>query len=256
MELNDTERMRTHGTRLQKVCRDGAEATFADTLIEVRYVLGSPSGCWPRRLLTYCVFMQALSEMELDVEYKTARQNTIVRTSSTQVLLHAADGAKPVTIDVSSHDVTQVVMRRAQDAGAGLPPEDDTAIYNVRLTVTTPSLTNAGRKAGKFTTETDVLIEVHPEWAPVGAARFRMLVENQLFVGSRFHCVIPDFIVQFGMHADPHVGLQWSMPIMDDPPLQPNVQGTLAFVSTGPHTRCCALFANLGDNSKPGKWSQ
>lgn len=132
---------------------------------------------------------------------------------------------------------------------------DNTAAYYVRITLTTPSMTSADKKAGKSTTHTEVLLEVHPEWAPFGAARFRMLVENQFFVGSSFHCAIPGFILQFGLHADPQTGYQWRMPIADEDEAvlrQSNTEGTVAFVSTGPNTRCCALVVNMCDNSKPG----
>merc|ERR1711907_701886 len=45
-------------------------------------------------------------------------------------------------------------------------------------------------KQGKF------VVEVFPGWAPLGAARFRDLVESNFFKGARFFRVIDNFMAQ------------------------------------------------------------
>eukprot|EP00913_Durusdinium_trenchii_P000054 g50.t1 len=62
-----------------------------------------------------------------------------------------------------------------------------------------------------------VVLEMHPEWAPVGVERFKQLVESGFYSNARFHRVIPDFIAQVGIAADPAVYAKWgNSPIKDD----------------------------------------
>ena len=56
----------------------------------------------------------------------------------------------------------------------------------------------------KFDVETDdgeqsFTIKVNSEWAPIGAARFKELVEAKFYDDTRFFRVIPTFMVQFGL---------------------------------------------------------
>ena len=38
-------------------------------------------------------------------------------------------------------------------------------------------------------------IECYPEWAPLGVAQFREIIETKIWTGARFFRVIPDFMV-------------------------------------------------------------
>src|SRR5438270_5967140 len=62
-----------------------------------------------------------------------------------------------------------------------------------------------------------VLIEVTRAEAPIGADRFYNLVKAKYFDGARFFRVIPNFMAQFGIAADPAVTKVWDVPIKDDP---------------------------------------
>src|SRR5208282_2523289 len=88
------------------------------------------------------------------------------------------------------------------------------------------------------TTKGDFVVQVTRAWAPLGADRFYNLVVNQFFDEAAFFRVVPNFIVQFGLSADPAVNRVWrSANIKDDPVTQSNKAGTLTFATAGPHTR-------------------
>jgi peptidyl-prolyl cis-trans isomerase A (cyclophilin A) len=96
-----------------------------------------------------------------------------------------------------------------------------------------------------------VVIEVTRADAPVGADRFYNLVKANYFEGVRFFRVIPGFMAQFGLAADPAVSKTWDVPIQDDPVKTSNVRGAVTFAATGaPNSRSTQLFINFGDNSR------
>ncbi|HWR35576.1 MAG TPA: peptidylprolyl isomerase, partial [Clostridia bacterium] len=92
------------------------------------------------------------------------------------------------------------------------------------------------------------LVEVHRDWAPIGARRFEELVKAGYYNGARFFRVVPNFVVQFGLAADPAVTRKWDKTIPDDPVLQTNRVGSLVFATAGPNTRTTQLFINLKSN--------
>jgi cyclophilin family peptidyl-prolyl cis-trans isomerase len=99
------------------------------------------------------------------------------------------------------------------------------------------------------TTAGPFVIEVHPEWAPLGAQRFLELVAEGYYDGSGFFRVRPGFVVQFGLAADPSVTARWvDANLKDDPVKQTNRKGTIAFATSGPDTRTTQVFINLHNN--------
>lgn len=101
------------------------------------------------------------------------------------------------------------------------------------------------------TTKGKILIEVHPDWAPIGEARFRELVESGYFDGCSFFRVVEGFVVQFGISGDPAQTKAWmTKQIQDEPVKESNRRGTLTFAKTAaPNSRTTQLFINLGDNA-------
>eukprot|EP00930_Biecheleria_cincta_P062984 TRINITY_DN48453_c0_g1_i1.p1 TRINITY_DN48453_c0_g1~~TRINITY_DN48453_c0_g1_i1.p1 ORF type:complete len:309 (+),score=60.36 TRINITY_DN48453_c0_g1_i1:58-927(+) len=102
----------------------------------------------------------------------------------------------------------------------------------------------AGGRTGNFT------VELRPDWAPLGAARFAELVKDRFFDSCRFYRVVEGFVAQFGMHGDPAVAQAWSQRLMrDDGVKVGNTRGRLSFATAGPGTRTTQIFVNIGDNS-------
>merc|ERR1719408_376636 len=95
------------------------------------------------------------------------------------------------------------------------------------------------------------MIEVHPDWAPIGAARFLELVGKGYYNGVRIARVIDGFMAQFGINGDPKTYQEVgnAKQIKDDPVKQSNQRGFVSFAMRGPDTRSCQIFINYGDNS-------
>ena len=106
-------------------------------------------------------------------------------------------------------------------------------------------------KAQFTTTKGDFVVEVHRDWAPLGADRFYNLVKNGFFTNAAFFRVVPGFVVQFGLSANPEVNKAWEhAAIKDDPVMGSNKRGMLVFATAGPNTRTTQLFINFADNSR------
>ncbi|REJ92811.1 MAG: peptidylprolyl isomerase [Planctomycetota bacterium] len=103
----------------------------------------------------------------------------------------------------------------------------------------------------KFVTSTgEFVVEVHPEWAPHGAARFRELIEEGFYDGCRFFRVVDGFMAQVGMHGDPEVNARWqNNTIPDDPVKVSNTRGRVTFATSGPDSRTTQFFITFNDNS-------
>jgi peptidyl-prolyl cis-trans isomerase A (cyclophilin A) len=96
-----------------------------------------------------------------------------------------------------------------------------------------------------------VVIDVHRDWAPLGADRFYNLVKNGFYDNVRFFRVIPGFMAQGGMSGDPAIQKIWGRNnINDDPVKQSNKRGFVTFAKTAaPNSRSTQIFINYADNS-------
>ena len=74
-------------------------------------------------------------------------------------------------------------------------------------------------------------------------------MKNGFFDDARFFRVVPDFMVQFGIHGDPAIQKNWANAnIQDDPKSQSNKKGFVTFATRGPNTRTTQVFVNFKDN--------
>jgi cyclophilin family peptidyl-prolyl cis-trans isomerase len=102
------------------------------------------------------------------------------------------------------------------------------------------------------TTKGNFIVAVTRSLSPLGADRLKTLVDSGYFNEARFFRVVPGFIIQFGMHADPEVNTRWrTRPFADEPVKTPNVRGTLVYAKPPiPNARSNQFFVNLGDNTQ------
>lgn len=101
------------------------------------------------------------------------------------------------------------------------------------------------------TTKGKITLEVHPDWSPKGAERFKELVKNGFYNDTAFFRVIEGFMAQIGINGDPELHAKWrDNNIMDDPVVESNKRGYVSFAKTGmPNSRSTQFFINFGDNS-------
>eukprot|EP01059_Diplonema_ambulator_P007901 TRINITY_DN17428_c0_g1_i1.p1 TRINITY_DN17428_c0_g1~~TRINITY_DN17428_c0_g1_i1.p1 ORF type:complete len:216 (+),score=45.07 TRINITY_DN17428_c0_g1_i1:32-649(+) len=96
----------------------------------------------------------------------------------------------------------------------------------------------------------DVVVNVTKGFAPLGAEQIYKLVKDGFYDGACIFRVVPDFVVQFGLAADPRMTEKWAIPILDDPIEVSNEESTITFAAAGPDTRTTQLFINLKDNKE------
>lgn len=105
------------------------------------------------------------------------------------------------------------------------------------------------------TSKGDIVVEVHRDWSPHGAARFYDAVKAGFYDDCRFFRVVPNFMVQWGINGDPKVQDKWrDANITDDRPAgankKSNKRGFITYAKSGrPNSRTTQLFINFKDNS-------
>jgi peptidyl-prolyl cis-trans isomerase A (cyclophilin A) len=94
------------------------------------------------------------------------------------------------------------------------------------------------------------VVEVTRAWAPNAADHFYTLVKNGFYDQARFFRVVPGFMVQFGINADPAVQAKFRNTIKDDPVKESNKRGYVTFAQTAAHnSRSTQIFINYKDNT-------
>jgi homoserine O-acetyltransferase len=113
------------------------------------------------------------------------------------------------------------------------------------------ALTATAQKVRVETSAGHFVIEVHRDWAPLGADRFLELVHAKYYDNSRFYRAVAGKWIQFGIAGDPKIAQKWrAKTIADDPVTQSNKTGYVAFAFTQPGTRSTQIYINLVDNTQ------
>jgi cyclophilin family peptidyl-prolyl cis-trans isomerase len=149
---------------------------------------------------------------------------------------------------------------RAQAQSTTAPATSSTATHHAAGTKTDPALMHPATLAAKApdqyevtfkTTAGDFVVQVTRAWAPLGADRFYNLARHGFFTDAAFFRIVPGFVIQFGLSANPAVNKVWdTAKIKDDAVTQSNKEGYLTFATAGPNTRTTQLFINLADNAR------
>jgi cyclophilin family peptidyl-prolyl cis-trans isomerase len=100
------------------------------------------------------------------------------------------------------------------------------------------------------TTKGNFIIEAKRAWSPEAVDRLYQLIKRGYYTDVSIYRVIPDYVAQFGIHNDSLVTHAWnSINVKDEPVIETNKKGTVAFARAGPETRTTNIFINLKDNS-------
>lgn len=95
------------------------------------------------------------------------------------------------------------------------------------------------------------VIEAVREWSPLGVDRLHQLARSGLWNGASLFRVVPGFVVQFGLSNDFLLNQLWEAnPVDDEPVLQSNVRGAVAYARAGARTRSAQIYINLADNAR------
>ena len=135
-------------------------------------------------------------------------------------------------------------------ACAGLPPAPNRALLR------TPDAAAMRQRAPDVvrvrfeTSKGAIVFEIHRDWSPRGVDHFINLIRAGYYDDCRFSRVVKGQWAQFGINGDPEIAKLWrDRPIADDPRVESNVRGTLAYAFAVPNGRTTQLFINLRDNS-------
>ncbi|MGE3344639.1 MAG: peptidylprolyl isomerase, partial [Vicinamibacterales bacterium] len=96
------------------------------------------------------------------------------------------------------------------------------------------------------------VIRVKREWAPNGADRFYTLAKHGFYNDARFFRVIPKFMAQVGIPADPAIAAVWKdATLPSDRSFLANTRGRVTFAQgTMASSRTTQFFINYGNNSR------
>ncbi|NNN05514.1 MAG: peptidylprolyl isomerase [Elusimicrobia bacterium] len=140
----------------------------------------------------------------------------------------------------------------APETKASAPPTENAAVNPALLSPQTATAKAPDVYKVKLeTTQGDIVLEIHRDWAPNGADRFYNLVKIGFLDGVEFFRVIDGFMAQAGIHGDPAVAAKWrDAKIPDDPPTgHSNRRGMVTLATAGPNSRTTQFFINFKDNS-------
>ncbi|MCA9791410.1 MAG: peptidylprolyl isomerase [Candidatus Eremiobacteraeota bacterium] len=91
-------------------------------------------------------------------------------------------------------------------------------------------------------------LELYPQAAPRHVARFLELVDSGFYNDTAIVRVVPDFVVQFGINADPKYRHWKDETIEAEPNFFEPLTGTIAMAEDGQGRASTQLYINMADN--------
>jgi len=151
----------------------------------------------------------------------------------------------------SNNNNTALLLESVEELEAPLPPEE--------ITIDNQPITNTMNRIATFTTNQGVIkIELFEDQMPITTGNFISLAESGFYDGTKFHRIIPNFMIQGG---DPNTkGDDESLYGRGGPAenvqdefvsgeLLTNTRGTIAMANTGqPNSGGSQFFINTVDN--------
>jgi len=105
-------------------------------------------------------------------------------------------------------------------------------------------------KARFETTKGNFDIEAHRAWSPKAVDRLYQLISNGFYTDIAIFRVVPNYVVQFGIHNNSSLNKSWSThKLPDEPVLMSNTEGAISFARGGKESRTTQIFINLKNNS-------
>ena len=105
-------------------------------------------------------------------------------------------------------------------------------------------------KARFETTKGTFDIEAHRLWSPAAVDRLYQLIRSEFYTDMALYRVVPNFVVQFGIHNEASLNKGWSeFKIRDESVIEKNIEGAISFARGGKESRTSQLFINLRNNS-------
>lgn len=100
------------------------------------------------------------------------------------------------------------------------------------------------------TTRGVIRLEMRRAWSPHGVDRFYNLVQHGFYDQAAVFRIRAGSWAQFGINGDPKIAQLWrNRTIPDDPRVESNTRGAVAFAFKDPNERTTQVFINLRDNS-------
>lgn len=105
-------------------------------------------------------------------------------------------------------------------------------------------------KARFETTKGNFDIEAKRIWSPKAVDRLYQLIKSEFYTDIALYRIVPNFVVQFGIHNDSSFNKEWAnYKIPDEPVIEKNIVGAISFARGGKESRTTQLFINLKSNS-------
>lgn len=93
------------------------------------------------------------------------------------------------------------------------------------------------------------IIEAYRKWSPMGVDRLYQLIKTGFYNNTMLFRAEQKFVIQFGISNSREINRFWDpKKLKDEPPLQKNKKGIIAFARGGINDRSTQLFINMVNN--------